>query len=175
MKSNIMEIDNYILVYRPDHPKAYKAGSYKGYIYEHILISELVLGRSLEEGEQVHHFNFNGKDNRKENLIVLHKAQHMKLHRLIEYYGLENIIKANSTKGHLVQACKNCYEYTLSDNKKFCCDDCKKEYTEKKKKEKPSKEELVSLLDDFLLAEISNSYNVSSKTLKKWIKEYEIA
>lgn len=58
--------DGYILVWMPDHPRSTKAG----YIREHRLVMEEMLGRLLEQQEVVHHKNGKKDDNRPENLEV---------------------------------------------------------------------------------------------------------
>jgi len=51
-----------------------------GYVYEHRLIAEQILGRYLNDDEVVHHKNGKRWDNRLENLEVLFKVEHSKLH-----------------------------------------------------------------------------------------------
>lgn len=58
--------DRYWLVLRPDHPHADR----HGYVREHRLVMEQVLGRLLLPGEVVHHRNHVTTDNRPENLEV---------------------------------------------------------------------------------------------------------
>ena len=56
-------------------------GHKSGWTPEHRLIAEWVLGRSLQEGEVVHHINFDRADNRPENLRVMSEAEHHELHK----------------------------------------------------------------------------------------------
>lgn len=47
---------------------------------EHILVAESVLGRWIAEDEIVHHINHKRDDNRKDNLKVMTKHEHMSMH-----------------------------------------------------------------------------------------------
>jgi hypothetical protein len=56
----------YRMVRMPSHPRARA----NGYVLEHILVAETMMGRPLEPGEEVHHINRKRADNRPENLKV---------------------------------------------------------------------------------------------------------
>ena len=65
----------YVRVYCPMHPHA----NTWGYVYEHRLIVEGLLGRYLDNKEHVHHKNGKRWDNRLENLQVLSSSEHSKI------------------------------------------------------------------------------------------------
>lgn len=60
-------LNGYISVYSPSHPFANK----KGYVMEHRLVMEKLLGRNLRRNEIVHHRNKKKDDNRPENLELI--------------------------------------------------------------------------------------------------------
>jgi hypothetical protein len=59
-------IDQFILIYQPDHHRAYQSG----YVAEHVLVAEERLGRELSPDEEVKHINGKLHDNRAENLYI---------------------------------------------------------------------------------------------------------
>ncbi len=69
----------YIRVRCEGHPRATAHGHY---VLEHILVMEKQLKRLLKGNEVVHHINGIRNDNRTENLIVLTRSAHSKLHHL---------------------------------------------------------------------------------------------
>lgn len=68
--------DGYISVYYPEHPRSAK----EGYIMEHHLVMEKIIGRPIAPGEVVHHRNHIRNDNRIENLSLMTFKEHCALH-----------------------------------------------------------------------------------------------
>ena len=68
--------DGYVAVYFPDHPNSNNSG----YIMEHVLVMECLIGRHLRADECVHHINENKADNRGANLKLMTKKEHMSYH-----------------------------------------------------------------------------------------------
>jgi HNH endonuclease len=67
----------YMLILKPDHPHADQAG----YVLEHRLVMEKILGRILKREERVHHIDGNGLNNDPKNLCLFkNHAEHMKFH-----------------------------------------------------------------------------------------------
>jgi len=63
-----------------DHKGYHRVRRDGRYILEHRWVMEKHLKRRLSPGEDVHHINGNKTDNRVENLAVLSRTDHMKLH-----------------------------------------------------------------------------------------------
>lgn len=71
-------IQGYVLVYKPDHPKA----MHGKYVPEQVLLIEEKISRYLADDEVVHHINGIKDDNGIENLMLMTKSEHKRLHRL---------------------------------------------------------------------------------------------
>lgn len=76
----ILRNDGYILVFKPEHPHANPCG----YVLEHRLVMEKILGRYLKFEEVIHHKNNNHSDNREENLELFESnAVHVRHHKTL--------------------------------------------------------------------------------------------
>lgn len=79
--------DGYVRILKKDHPRA----DAKGYVPEHHLVMERVLGRHLYPGENVHHKNGIRDDNRPDNLELWIKQQPagQRFEDVARYFALE--------------------------------------------------------------------------------------
>lgn len=71
----------YVWIYSPDHPSSNSTG----YVQEHRLIAEDMIGRALTSKEIVHHIDGNKQNNDPSNLQIMSRSEHVKLHR--DAYG----------------------------------------------------------------------------------------
>jgi len=74
----IKNYHGYIFVWKPQHPNC----NSRGYVLEHRLIAEKMLGRYLLRSEIPHHENEIKDDNRPENIKVLNnQGKHSSIHK----------------------------------------------------------------------------------------------
>lgn len=74
--------NGYVRVLKRDHPRALS----NGYVWEHIIVAEQMVGRPLKyfgkgdkRNETVHHINGKKTDNRPQNLMILSACDHSAL------------------------------------------------------------------------------------------------
>ena len=176
-KSNRIS-NGYILIYKPNHPTAMQGGNWDGYVYEHILIAEQAIGRSLHDNEVVHHLDFNRANNRFENLLVIDRGMHGKLHSWLdkgapgwEQPGM-NRVNSGKPKSIELTYCFRCENLLQKDQIKFCSTKCAK--LSSRKSNRPSYQSLIADKDSMSMEAMGRKYNVSSNAIRKWIKQYEI-
>ena len=166
MRKRYQHLNGYVLKYTPTHPKAITSNNYKGYVYEHILIAEQMLGRYLSDNEEVHHLDEIRNNNHSKNLLVLSKSAHTKLHNWLRKQNITaKIINAN-------KYCLMCKKPIYSSNKGFCSTECYKLYN--RKGEKPSAKQLLEDLKRLSMTDVGRRYNVSDTSVRKWLKTYNL-
>lgn len=88
----------YKLLRLPTHPKARN-----GYVYEHVLVVEKLLGRYLSDNEVVHHINGDRSDNREGNLFVTsrsgHRSAHTSMHVVVYELVKRGIVSFDRERG----------------------------------------------------------------------------
>ena len=149
--------------------------------YEHRVVAERMLGRSLMPGEEVHHIDEDKRNNKEENLIVFKTcADHTRFHnggKLVKNddgtYSCVAITTEKVRKTLEVRVCQKCgvdYDAKYKEQK-FCSPKCA---GFSKVDNRPSASELKELLSKNSFEAVGRMYGVSGNSIKKWCKKYEI-
>lgn len=73
------------MVLMKGHPRANDGG----YVFEHIVVVEKMIGRYLMKGEVVHHLNGIKDDNRPDNLVIEKRSDHSRDHKKLRIEELK--------------------------------------------------------------------------------------
>ena len=170
------ELNGYRVIYEPDHPTCMTSDNWQGYVYEHRYVMEKYLKRSLSEEEVVHHLDCNPANNRIDNLLLLTKNMHAKLHLWIdagafisESYDRNGM---NSGKSKVTEPtyCKVCGKTLQGKQKNTCSTKCNGIL--QTNPDKPTKEQLKEDIENMSWLAIGRKYNVSDNGARKWAKQY---
>ena len=123
----VVKKDGRTLLHSPEHPFCSK----DGYVLRYRIVAEKKLGRYLEPKEIVHHINGDHTDDRPENLEVMTRGEHMRLHDSLKgrrfipskkgrwSYNFDNCIECGTFEkkhgGHGL--CVNCHARHLTREK----------------------------------------------------------
>jgi len=169
MKHSYRRLNGYVLTYEPSSKYCMTSENWDGWVYEHILVMERRLGE-IPDGFEVHHLDGDTENNRDDNLILLSKEDHTRLHNWLQSCDINlkelNANRMNSGKPKLFR-CKECDKPLSGSQTTFCCTACQNRFSSKK----PPVDELIGKT----ISEISSKFSVTPKTARKWFHSYGIA
>lgn len=170
---NVRYLNGYKLLYMPDHPRCMSNDNWDGYVYEHIVNATSSIGRELRHDEVVHHLDGNRSNNRIENLLVLERSQHVKLHQWLDKGApIEKLVGEqgmNSVKPVPSAECLICSRTLQAKQKRFCSITCMMEDSSNRIPDKATLSELVALHSR---EAIGRMYGVTGNAVKKWMKRH---
>ena len=76
-RNTMISRNGYILVWVPEHPKAFAGGWY----YEHVLVIEKEMDRMVKTNETIHHIDEDKTNNQTYNLFICSRREHDKAHK----------------------------------------------------------------------------------------------
>lgn len=166
------ECNGYVTLKASSHHKSFdrEGNGQKSYVYEHHVVAEEMLGRSLKDFEVVHHLDGNKKNNSPDNLLVLERDQHTKLHAWIK----NNVIvpkpayAVRKIKGCI--RCLECGKPIPPSNEKFCSQECFSSYRRKELIEQTSPEYLKELISKHSMVAAAKIVGLSDRGLAKCCK-----
>lgn len=180
MKARIKSIrilNGYRVIFDPKYHRAMKSKNWLGYVYEHVKIVEKYLKRRLTQNEVVHHLDGDRSNNKVENLLVIDRGQHLKLHKwinrgapLLKSNGMNAV---NSKKSKTSEPnCLVCGITLQSKQIKYCSRKCSdpNRYGIKY----PDKNTLKKKLQSMSREAIGREFSVSGNSVKKWAEKYNL-
>ena len=168
---NTRTLNGYVVVYKPEHPKAMRSECWDGYVYEHVVMAEEDYGRSLTEHEEVHHLDLDRSNNSPSNLIILEKRSHRKLHAWIDKGApvLKNTGENPVNSGNPKSRCKVCEKPLRTAQRFFCSQACVKA-SKKSKMEGVELSEVLNKLASRSAEKVAKDYGLTGNGMKKWLR-----
>jgi len=173
-----INLNGYRVIYMPDHPRSMKNETWRGFVYEHIVVAEKYNG-ALGNDDVVHHLDGNRSNNRQENLLILSRSQHNKLHAWISsgspgILGLSSLEAISNAQSQAAQPsfCSVCGLTLQEKQLSFCSRECTNLAGRKTKR--PLKQDLLEDLQTMSILAIGKKYGVSDNAVRKWMKGYAI-
>lgn len=162
----VNHVNGYKILLVPDCLRGNPVGS-DGWQYEHILILEEEMGRRFTPDECGHHLDGNRGNNRKENLLLMTKSTHVKLHSWLTREGI-------TPKPYLkYPSCTIC-GVTLQGPQVACCSIvCGKIYKELAP-HIPDVEILKELVATIPFTKIGEMFGVSDNGVRGWCRKLGI-
>lgn len=164
-------LNGYVVVHRPEHPKAMRGGNWDGYVYEHIAVAEEMIDRPIRPGDEVHHLDENRSNNSPDNLLVLSGPMHMKLHSWLEKHTIipnDKQIERNQLGCIRCKVCSKPINHGLI----YCGDECSRFDT--RIAERPTREQLLTEIENMPLTSVAKQYGVSDNSIRKWCKAMNV-
>lgn len=159
--------ETYEYVLQKDHPRANK----DGYVYQHILVAESILGRPLTCNEVVHHIDGNRKNNSPDNLMIFASdSDHVSFHKGCICVNNNGTYERIDKPLHEDAFCKLCGNpvYKRGNICKVCLG------KKQRVAVRPSRNELKELIKNNSFCEIAKQFHVSDNAIRKWCKYYSL-
>jgi hypothetical protein len=149
----IVSKGDYIYAKVPDHPNA----TVLGYVFHHRIIMENKLGRLLTSEEIVHHKNHDKRDNSVDNLQVMDRIEHMRMHGY-EQGVLTCLLECPQCKCVFERSYRQAFQTAVKKYGVFCSRSCSGKFSRKAQLDGLS-EEMQSAVDNNLI----DKYTVYSR------------
>ena len=167
-----MKRNGYILKHCSNHPRADSSG----YVYEHILVAERILGRHLTEEEVVHHIDKNRTNNDPTNLMIFATdSEHHAFHKGSQAWT--NDVVWHASKKTTYKKCLYCgklyqiLSYEHLDKRKYCSVDCYNKDNDIHNKDKLQNIQNLLVKNNGNFSAVARILNVSSSGLAKLLKQ----
>lgn len=161
----------YRWVYAPDHPRATK----KGWVQEHRIIAEELLGRILKPEEVVHHIDKDTLNNNVDNLMIFAAARdHNAFHMGAPAWSADGLVWQSSTATK-IKKCEYCnklfypHNTKLSDCK-FCSTECVNKARIKHNEDRVSKIQELLYENNGNFSRVAEILGTSANGIKKLLK-----